>query len=339
MRLRTVWPLIPRRLVLVGALGSVAIAACAARTRGAPARLHVWGFTVPWDARSSVIARDHSAQLDAVISGWIQLDSLTGEPFAEFRDTLARQRPSGMRLMGIVTNAVGGKFHVDALRRLVDNPSALGRAAGDVARRLTTGSYRGVVIDLEGFAAADRHVMTTVVRAIADSARARKIGPIAVAVPAVDTTVFHGRDLVPAADYLLVMLYDQHWTTSAPGPLAAPDWVDGATALRIAEVGASHIVAALPLYGYRWPTTGPAAALSFDNALRDAAAANVTLQRDSSTATLRATSAGAWDMWISDAGLIDTLVRVVRARGVHTVALWRLGQEDPAVWDVVRRTR
>ena len=102
---------------------------------------------------------------------------------------------------------------------------------------------------------------------------------------------------------------------------------------------ANHIVAALPLYGYRWPITGPAAALGFESARRDAAAANVTLQRDPATATLRATSPGAWDMWISDAGLIDTLIRVVRARGVHTVALWRLGQEDPAVWDVVRRTR
>jgi spore germination protein YaaH len=331
--------LAPRRVVLVAALGIVAIGACAARTRGAPARLHVWGFTVPWDRRSSAIARDHAAELDAVISGWIQLDSLTGQPFAEFRDTLARQRPSGMRLMGMVTNAVGGKFHVEALRGLSVDSAALSRAAGEIARRLTSASYRGLVIDLEGFAAADRHVMTTVVNAIADSARARKIAPIAVAVPAVDTTVFHGRDLVPAADYLLVMLYDQHWTTSAPGPLAAPDWVDRATALRIAEVGADHIVAALPLYGYRWPTTGPAAALSFDNAKRDAAAANVTLQRDSATGTLRATSTGAWDLWISDAGLIDTLVRVVRARGVHTIALWRLGQEDAGVWDVVHHAR
>jgi spore germination protein YaaH len=328
-----------RRVVLVAALGIAAVGACAARTRGAPRRLRVWGFTVPWDARSSAIARGHAAQLDAVVSGWIQLDSLTGQPFAEFRDTLARQRPSDMRLMGIVTNAVAGRFHVDGLRRLAADPAALARASGDVARRLTSAPYRGLVIDLEGFAAADRSAMTTIVRAIADSARARKIAPVAVAVPAVDTTVFHGRDLIPAADYLLVMLYDQHWTTSTPGPLAAPDWVDGATALRVAEVGADHIVAALPLYGYRWPTTGPAAALSFDNAKRDAAAANVTLQRDPATATLRATSIGAWDMWISDAGLVDTLVRVVRARGVHTIALWRLGQEDPGVWDVVRRSR
>src|SRR5579872_2372321 len=83
----------------------VVLVACAARPLGAPSRLRVWGFTVPWDAKSSADAREHAGQLDAVVSGWIQLDSLTGQPFAEFRDTLARNRTGGMRLMGIVTNA------------------------------------------------------------------------------------------------------------------------------------------------------------------------------------------------------------------------------------------
>lgn len=334
----TIHPRLSRLAALLTVFGA-AVLTGAARTLGAPARLHVWGFTVPWDSRSSAAAREHAGQLDAVVSGWIQLDSLTGQPFAEFRDTLARNRTGGLRLMGIVTNAVGGRFHADPLRQLVANPSALARAAGEVARRLTAGGYRGVVIDFEGFAASDRDVATVAIRAVADSARARGIAPIAVAVPAVDTTVFNGRDLVPAADYLLVMLYDQHWMTSPPGPLAAPDWVRSATALRVSEVGARHIVAALPLYGYRWPTSGPAAALTFADAQRDAAAANVTLQRDPATSTMRATSPGAWDLWVSDAGLIDALIREVRAQGVNTIALWRLGQEDPAMWEALRRSR
>ena len=318
------------------ALCATVIGACAASAFGAAARMRVWGFTVPWDAGSSASARAHSAQLSAVVSGWIQLDSLTGQPFAEFRDTLARNTPPGMRLMAIVTNAVGGRFHPDAIRRLAADSTALPRAAHDIAHRLTAGRYRGLVIDLEGFLPADRDVVSMVARAIADSARRRGVTPIAVAVPAVDTATFPGRSFVPSVDYLLVMLYDQHWTTSAPGPLAAPDWVRAATALRVGEVGAQHVVAALPLYGYRWPTTGPAAAVSFADAQRDAANANLQLQRDAATATLRATSPGAWDMWVSDAGLIDALMRTVRAQGVETIALWRLGQEDPAVWTVLK---
>lgn len=327
------------RLGLFIALGAAAIAACAARSVEAPTQLRIWGFTVPWDAKSSATAREHATQLGAVISGWIQLDSVTAQPFAEFRDTLARNRVSGMRLMAIVTNAVAGRFHPAAVRQLAADPDALARAAGEVARRLTSGGYGGLVIDLEGFAPPDRDAIALVARAFADSARRHRIAPIALAVPAVDTVTFAGRNFVPAVDYLLVMLYDQHWTTSAPGPLAAPDWVRAATASRVAEVGASHVVAALPLYGYRWPTTGPAAALTFADAERDAGAAGVQLQRDSATATLRATSPGAWDLWVSDAGLIMRLIREVRAEGVNTIALWRLGQEDPAVWSALEAAR
>lgn len=320
-------------------LCATVIAACAASAFGIAPRFRAWGFTVPWDAGSSASARAHASQLHAVISGWIQLDSLTGRPFAEFRDTLAHDTPTGMRLMAIVTNAVGGRFHPDAVRRLAADPGALSQAAADVARRLTAGHYRGLVIDLEGFLPADRDLVSSVARAIADSARRRGVTPVAVAVPAVDTGAFPGRSFVPAADYLLVMLYDQHWTTSGPGPLAAPEWVRAATALRIGEVGAQHVIAALPLYGYRWPPTGAAAAVTFADAQRDAANANVQLQRDAATSTLRATSPGAWDMWVSDAGLIDSLMRTVRAQGVETIALWRLGQEDPAVWSVLAHAR
>ena len=327
------------RWLLLSAVCVAAVAACAARSLGAPARLRVWGFTVPWDAKSSATARDHAVQLAAVISGWIQLDSLTGQPYAEFRDTLARSTPPGMRLMAIVTNAVAGRFHPDAVRRLASDSAALARAAHEIARRAASASYRGLVIDLEGLLAADRGGTAMVVRAIADSVRGRGVTPIAVAVPAVDTAAFPARSFVPAADYVLVMLYDQHWTTSPPGPLAAPDWVRAATALRVAEVGAQHVIAALPLYGYRWPTSGSAAALTFADAQRDAAAAGVQLQRDAATSTLRATSPGAWDLWVSDAGLIAALIREVRAQGVETIALWRLGQEDPGVWSVLAGTR
>lgn len=322
---------------ILAAAAIAALGACAARSLGVQTPLRVWAFTVPWDAKSSASARDHAARFTSVISGWIQLDSVTGQPFAEFRDTLARNTPSGLRLTAMVTNAVGGRFHPDAVRRLVADRAALARAAGDIARRAS--SYHGMVVDLEGFVAADRPVLATAVGAIADSARAHHVTPIGVAVPAVDTAAFPGRVFVPAADYILVMLYDQHWTTSASGPLAAPDWVRAATALRVGEVGAQRVVAALPLYGYRWPTSGPAAALTFADAERDAAAAGVHLQRDSATSTLRATSPGAWDLWVSDAGLIAALIREVRAQGVTTVALWRLGQEDPAVWPMLASTR
>ena len=315
------------------------IAGCAAKPLIGAARLHVWAFTVPWDANSAASARAHAAQLDAVVSGWIQLDSITGEPYSEFRDTLARGGAAGARLMAIVTNASGGRFHPDVVRDLAANPAAVAHVAGDLAQRLTNSRYRGMVLDLEGFVAADRDAIATVAHALIDSARAHHIAPIAVAVPATDTAAFPGRSFVPLADYLLVMLYDQHWSTSPPGSIASPAWVRNSLARRVGEVGATHIVAALPLYGYRWPPNGPATAITFAEAQRNIVSANLPLVRDTVTQTLHAANPGAWELWVSDSGLIAALIREVTAQGVDRIALWRLGQEDPAVWDVLGAER
>jgi spore germination protein YaaH len=40
---------------------------------------------------------------------------------------------------------------------------------------------------------------------------------------------------------------------------------------------------------------------------------------------------------VTDAELLATLVDEVRRSGVHTISLWRLGLEDPAVWETVVR--
>jgi peptidoglycan-N-acetylglucosamine deacetylase len=139
------------------------------------------------------------------------------------------------------------------------------------------------------------------------------------------------------ADLLVVMLYDEHWSTSQPGPIATPAWVRRTLGARVAEVGAGRIVAALPVYGYQWRNSQPATPLSFDDARRAAAQASVELARDPASLSLHAIQPGDWELWQSDAGLLRALYAEVTSLGVTKIALWRLGLEDPGVWSVLRR--
>jgi spore germination protein YaaH len=149
-----------------------------------------------------------------------------------------------------------------------------------------------------------------------------------------DTAAYPARPIAGVADLVMPMLYDQHWSTSGPGPISEPDWVRAALAARIAEVGAARIVAALPLYGYRWSTTSkkPADDVTFAEAKRFASQSGVALERDTRTGTLRAVKPGDWEIWMTDADLLATLARQTREAGVRRIALWRIGQEDPSVW-------
>jgi spore germination protein YaaH len=292
-----------------------------------------WGFTAPWDPRSAASVLAHARQLDAIVFGWIPLDTITGGPFVLYPDSVARL-PTSPRRMSIVTSFVGNAFHPSVIRQLALDGAALRRSATAVAAQARRSGSRGLVLDFEGMTGADSDATRLVVAEMARAARAQGVGPVVVAVPASDTVAYPARLFDASADLLLVMLYDQHWSTSPPGPIAAPDWVRRTLGVRAAERGANRLVAALPLYGYLWRPNSVATTIGYEDALKLAAEAGTTLARDPATSTLHATRPGAdgWELWVSDAELVAALEREVSDLGVRRVAFWRLGLEDPAIW-------
>jgi spore germination protein YaaH len=208
--------------------------------------------------------------------------------------------------------------------------------ASRIARHADSLDYSGLVLDFETLEVSDLATQLAVMRAIRDSARAHGVTTIAVAVPAEPNAAYPTRELLDVADHVLVMLYDQHWPGSAPGPISAPDWVMRNLTRVVSEAGASRVIAALPLYGYHWARGRPGVGVSYDAGLRAAEQAGIVLRRDSVTHSMRGTSAdGATSIWLTDATLLERLVREVERAGVSRIAFWRLGQEDPAVWSRV----
>jgi len=294
----------------------------------------VWGFTAPWDTRSDSSLRANASRLDVSVTGWIQLDSITGQPSLLYRDDPNQASPNTTRL-ALVTTYHGQTFHPEAIRAMAADEGALARSARRLAEIVAQGKYRGVVLDFEGHAPADTSLVVRVARAFGDSARVRGASLVAMAIPAADTAAYPTRTMLSAADLLIVMLYDEHWSTSVPGPIATPEWVRRMLGQRVADAGANRLVAALPVYGYQWRASQPATPLSFDDARRAAAQASVELLRDPSSRSLHAIQPGAWELWQSDADLLAALVAEVTSLGVTKIALWRLGLEDPGVWGVL----
>src|SRR4029077_11749227 len=153
---------------------------------------------------------------------------------------------------------------------------------GAIASHAAAMHYAGLVLDFEALDARDLPALFRVVKSIADSAHARGVRTVAVAIPATDTDAYPAKPIVGVADLVMPMLYDQHWSTSGPGAISSPDWVQSALARRISEVGASRIVAALPTYGYRWSAKQktPAEIVSFADARRITAQSGIALERD-----------------------------------------------------------
>ncbi|MGH7663337.1 MAG: hypothetical protein ACRENI_03430 [Gemmatimonadaceae bacterium] len=331
-----------RRYFRAAALGvSLAGIACSTVTpeksiavSPAAASGELWAFTAPWDRRSARSLALHGGDVDVIVSGWVALDTLSGLPIELFPDSLAG-RHAGARYMALVTSWLGDRFHPATIRALAGDARRRAEVAGRVAQLASSRGYRGLVLDFEGMGPADLGALISVARSIADSARARDVEPIVIAVPAPDTAAYPAQPLLSAADLVLVMLYDQHWSGSPPGAVATPAWAREQLALRIAEVGASRLIAALPLYGYLWRQGAPGVVVGFDEARRAAAEDGEELEREPSTGSLRASSPGEWELWVTDAALLAELLATMSRLGVERFAFWRLGLEDPAVWPML----
>ena len=268
-----------------------------------------------------------------MISGWLRLDTISALPVSAYRDTVPV--PPGTRRYLLVTTYSRDRFHPEIIRRFAADPALRARSAAAIALWAYRHRYRGIVLDFESLAPADSTALSAAVRSISAAAHRRHVRPVTVAVPPADTLTFAARRLA-AADLLLPMLYDEHWSTGAPGPIASPGWVHQLLAPWVATAGASRLVVGLPVYGYLWKAPAPATVLSFADAQREAAALGVTLDRDSASASLHYLRPDSAQGWVADAELLRALMREAQDAGIHRFALWRLGLEDPAIWPAAK---
>ncbi len=316
---------------------SLALVGCGSMMHSRPlARGDFWGFTAPWDARSAASVAAHGSQLDAIVSGFIELDTVTLRPASPYEDTLARHSAGNRRYMALLTSYAGSRFHPEIIRALAADSTVLGHVAGASAALISGMGYRGLVLDFEGMTPDDFNALMSVTKAFADSARAHGVSPVGIALPAMDTVSYPARPFLTSLDFVVVMLYDQHWSTSPPGAIASPEWVARALGMRVGDVGPSRVIAALPVYGYDWRSDSATSVVSYADVVKLATDEHVPLVRDPASATLHA-QGRYWQAWVSDAVLLDSLVSVGRRLGVTKFALWRLGLEDPRIWpDVVK---
>src|SRR5262249_62154270 len=117
----------------------------------------------------------------------------SGQPIIPtlYPDTL--HLAAGPRRMAIVTSWHGDRFHPSTVRALARDDARLGRAAGSIAKHAAAMRYAGLVLDLESLERSDLPALLHVVKTITDSAHARHVSPIVVAIPAADTAAYPGR--------------------------------------------------------------------------------------------------------------------------------------------------
>jgi len=152
---------------------------------------------------------------------------------------------------------------------------------------------------------------------------------------------FKAEELSKYSDFLILMAYDENSTyDSFAGPVASEGWVMKALNERFKFVSPDKVVVALGSYGYDW-VNGEVSGqeVTFEDAMKIAKRAGSPVMLDSNT--LNPTfdyydeSNQLHHVWFLDAvSAYNQIVAAKRLGGPYGYALWRMGSEDPSVWNI-----
>jgi cellulose synthase/poly-beta-1,6-N-acetylglucosamine synthase-like glycosyltransferase/peptidoglycan/xylan/chitin deacetylase (PgdA/CDA1 family)/spore germination protein YaaH len=218
-------------------------------------------------------------------------------------------------------------------------------------------TYRGLSLDFEGFPNEAQPNYQSLVAALYQDLHSKNLR-LYINVP-VDDPDINLPFLAQNSDGLVLMNFDENQSAGDPGPIASQDWFTDNLTRILKLVPKDKVICAVGSYGYDWTTALPvdptrknpkppapkvltAGMISTPEAWQTAfdSSAQVELDPDSLNAHFAYDDDDAHvqhQVWFLDAVTVLNQMRAVRALGLQTFALWRLGSEDSSLWKIFDR--
>ena len=315
---------------------------------GSPGRPLLIGFYVDWDDNAAISLRQNIGQLDRLVPEWLHLaddqGTIVDDNLGKENQVLneVRQTRPGLVITPLLNNINPQTHQWDgaSLARMLADPAARSRAVESLLQYLQNNHLGGVDIDFESLPKTSQGDLTVFMQEL--YARLHPLGlEVSQAIPFDDET-YDARALSACSDYLIFMAYDEHWSSGAAGPIAAQDWYASGLRRRLSEVPPEKLVIAVGNYGYDWAAGAQqGASLTFQEAIQRAQGENAAISFDSGALNPVYTYVDAQQqshrVWYLDAATAFNEIAAAQPYGPRGFALWRLGSEDPTVWQVFAR--
>jgi cellulose synthase/poly-beta-1,6-N-acetylglucosamine synthase-like glycosyltransferase/peptidoglycan/xylan/chitin deacetylase (PgdA/CDA1 family)/spore germination protein YaaH len=306
----------------------------------------VMGFFVNWDDNSFTSLKTNLGQIDTLMPEWLHLLPDGGvKPDDLFKQERARtyirtHRPE-LPIDVLVNNYSADLQDWDGagLARMLHSSDARAKTIVGLQNFIAQFDLQGVNIDFESVPDRAQADLVTFMRELHAAFKPLHL-EVTQSLPLDDDT-FDYRALAEHNDALVLMGYDEHEESSAPGAVASQAWLEANLRSRVAQLGTNKVILALGNYGYDW-TRGQRGAteLSFQDAQATARDSDGEISLgDTLNPHFRYDddNGRTHEVWYLDAVSAYDQTLAAARMGVGSYALWRMGQEDPSVWRVLNR--
>ncbi len=310
-----------------------------------------------WDyfsrTRSCKPVLDDAKGLDVVSPTWFAVENAKGEirnrASAEYVQTV---HAKGLKVWAMINN---DSTDPDMTSEFLNNTDSRDNIIRQLLAYAALYNLDGINIDFENIKKSDKGALTQFVREITPLLKEQGL------VVSIDVTIPDGSDnwskcydraeLGQVVDYVMLMAYDQYWSTSpVAGPVAEIGWVEDNLKKVLELVPKEKLLLGLPFYSREWIES------------KDSQG-NVTVSRPARTLTMEMeqeiidenNAKTVWNekmglfyaefsdngkvhrIWVEDSNSINIKSSLVQKYGLAGACSWRKGFETAEIWDVLKK--
>src|SRR5437868_1673640 len=299
-------------------------------------------FYANGDPYSYASLEQHAGQITHLCPEWMTVIDGLGDLQIDGDTRLSKLTANkGIALLPLLTNLVGDTWEPEAIENLAHGPAQRqDRFIQRVLSVLRNAKAAGVVVDWQQIDPAYKKDITGFIDKFADALHDDNKELWLCVQPSQELDYIDFEALSDNVDRFVAMLFDETSDTDPPGPIASRSWFEGWVHVQLEDSDTKQWIFAIGSYGYDW-TIGAKKAemISVSESMRRA--------NDEEISSAEVSGPGyspyfyfqdedkEHAVWFLDAVTFLNQLREVRDQKAGGFALYRLGSEDPAIWDAL----
>ncbi|MDQ1472546.1 MAG: peptidoglycan-N-acetylglucosamine deacetylase, partial [Bryobacterales bacterium] len=299
----------------------------------------VFGFFVNWDPGSIVSLRLHLSHITHLVPEWLVLQNANGDIDDQSDQTvIAIAQQANLPVLALLTN-FRGSWQPGDVRRILNDADRRRDLITNLRSNLAEHKFAGVNVDFENMTRRDREPLVGFMKELADDLHQH--GYLVTQDVPVGDDAYDIKQLAAINDYLVPMVYDEHYQSGEPGPVASETFFEDKLDELAKLAPPSKLVVGFGNYGYDWAIGGTGGReVTFDDVMAAASGSQGAIEWNATAENpvLRFTAEGLQhEVWFLDAVTALNEITAAHDNGFRGVGLWRLGAEDPGLWKVLQR--
>lgn len=290
--------------------------------------------------------------LDEVSFFWYTFDA-NGKVLTSGKKDLSIKeaaQKNGAKAYALVHNMKGGLFDPNLVHQVLANPSVRSTFVNNLVNLTINEKWDGIAVDIEKAPPGDRNNYSTFLDELHKALKAKdKVLNVSIPAKYIDypsdlwSGAYDYTAIGKDSDQVVLMTYDEHGLGTTQGPIASRGWVNRVISYAVGKIPKEKIVMGLPVYSFDWGSNKPTVpdylsyAQSADRAKKHGV--EILFDEENKVPHYQYTANGVrHEVYLENGKSLQPKMEYAKEQKLHGVAIWRVGMEDPTIWDSLIKT-